>query len=119
MSWCRVKSIHDEKSKSLDKAGLSQAVQVMGWKELPNAGDEVLQVASEHEAKELVEVREKLDKLKRERQDFEFIQEKRKLHDQFYRAKLRERLVSGKSNRVTFDDLYGAEIVGISSSTRG
>lgn len=112
-SWCKVKSIFDENGASLDKSGISEAVQVMGWKELPNAGDQVIQVSSENRAKELVDVRERLEHLKKERSDTDVIREKRKQHVEFYKTKLRERRSEGRQNRVTFNELYGKQTVGI------
>lgn len=109
-----MKSLCDENGKSLDKASVSEAVQVMGWRELPNAGDEVLQVTSEHRAKELVDVRERLEHLKKEREDTEAIRTKRKEHEDFYHEKLRERRASTRRmNRVGFDELYGSQTVGV------
>ena len=37
-SWCKVKFIYDENADSLNQASLSQAVQIMGWKEMPSSG---------------------------------------------------------------------------------
>lgn len=107
---CKVKSMYDEKGRVMDRAGLSKAVQVMGWKELPRAGDEVLQVNSEQRAKELVELRLRLDEIKQDRLDSESIRARRKIHQQLYQAKLRERRSEGRMNRVTFDDCYANEI---------
>ena len=56
-SWCKVKFIYDENSESLNQATLSQAVQIMGWKDMPHSGDEVLEVANEQRAKEMIEIR--------------------------------------------------------------
>ena len=109
-SMCKVKSMYDEKGRVMDRAGLSKAVQVMGWKELPRAGDEVLQVSSEQRAKELVELRLRLDEIKQDRLDSESIRARRKLHQQLYQAKLSERRSEGRMNRVTFDDCYANEI---------
>jgi translation initiation factor IF-2 len=91
-SWCKVKLMLDEKGASVSQAGLSQAVQVVGWREMPNAGDECLQVDSEHRAKEICEVREKIDELRRQRADSEVIDEKRRQHDQEYKMKVKERI---------------------------
>lgn len=94
-SWCKVKFMFDENSANVAKATLSQAVQVMGWKDMPKAGDEVLQVDSEHRAKEIAELRHKIDQLKKEKHDSEVIKKKRLQHEQFYKSKLQERRLSG------------------------
>ncbi|KAI8613539.1 hypothetical protein BC830DRAFT_1131853 [Chytriomyces sp. MP71] len=56
-SWCKVRTLTDERGKSLKEAGPSSPVEVSGWKDLPNAGDFVLEAESEALAKEVVESR--------------------------------------------------------------
>jgi translation initiation factor IF-2 len=46
-SWAKVKRMTDENGLSVESAGPSCAVQVFGWKTLPNAGDILLQGESE------------------------------------------------------------------------
>jgi translation initiation factor IF-2 len=72
-SWCKVKLLSDENSQNLQTASLSQAVQIMGWKELPSPGDEVLQVQTEHIAKHIVDVRHKKLVALRQKSDAEEI----------------------------------------------
>ena len=76
-SWCKVKQMFDENGQSVAEAGPSQAVQVMGWKEVVRAGDEVLQMTSEDSAKELVDVRNERAELIKERADDEVVQARR------------------------------------------
>jgi translation initiation factor IF-2 len=95
LSWCKVKFMYDENSANLAMASLSQAVQVMGWKELPKAGDEVLQVESEHRAKELVHLREKIEDLKYQQSTADLIKKKRDEHTDYYKEKLKERRLKG------------------------
>ena len=40
----------DHAGQPLREARLSEAVQIIGWRELPNAGDEILEVENEHRA---------------------------------------------------------------------
>jgi len=95
-TWCRVKYLFDENSTRIDQAGLSQAVQVMGWKDLPNAGDEVLEVTTEHSAKDLVELRLKKLSLIKLDNDRAVIEKKREEHDQVYKVKMQERRANGE-----------------------
>ena len=94
-SWCKVKFLLDENAVNLTEASLSQAVQVMGWKELPHSGEEVIEVDSEHKAKELVELREKKEALNKQKEDAEAIKAKREEHNQKYRAQIVERQEAG------------------------
>ena len=72
-AWCKVKQLCDENAQNMNQATLSQAVQIMGWKELPQPGDEVLQVTDEHKAKALIELRLRKDMLQKSRTDAEEI----------------------------------------------
>ena len=94
-SWCKVKFIHDENAESLNQATLSQAVQIMGWKEMPSSGDEVLEVSTEHRAKEIVEIRLKKSMLEKQRNEAEIIKKKREQHNEVYLKKLKEKRESG------------------------
>ncbi|KAJ3046038.1 hypothetical protein HDV00_003787 [Rhizophlyctis rosea] len=55
--WCKVRSLHDENLNTMQEAGPAQPVEVIGWKGLPEAGDEVLEAESEDLAKEVIETR--------------------------------------------------------------
>jgi len=55
--WGKVKSLMDDHGKPVKEAGPSTAVKVLGFTGLPNAGDELLVMASEREAKTLSEER--------------------------------------------------------------
>lgn len=46
-SWCKVRLMVDDKGVSLKNALPGTPVKVMGWKNLPKAGDEVLQAKDE------------------------------------------------------------------------
>lgn len=103
-SWCKVKYIFDENARIVNKAGLSQAVQVVGWKELPNAGDEVLQMVSEIRAKEIVEVRSKIETLYKQKNDLDAIKLKRSEHDREYKINLREKIRINITNNPHLSD---------------
>ncbi|CAG8563718.1 963_t:CDS:10 [Cetraspora pellucida] len=77
-SWCKVRMMNDDKGQSLKQAPPGTPVKVMGWRETPNSGDEVLQAKDEELAKTVVANR--LRKLEREKQmkDLEIINEKRR-----------------------------------------
>lgn len=46
-SWAKVRLMFDENNKTMNAAGPSTPVEIVGWKELPSAGDEILEVESE------------------------------------------------------------------------
>lgn len=46
-SWAKVRFLFDENGRVVTEAGPSEAVEVVGWKELPSAGEMILEVESE------------------------------------------------------------------------
>ncbi|KAF8986021.1 hypothetical protein BGZ46_010438 [Entomortierella lignicola] len=64
-AWCKVKALVDDTGKNVKEAPPGTPVKVMGWKDLPKAGDEMLGAESEEQAKLVVHNRA----LKKERQE--------------------------------------------------
>ncbi|KAI8598536.1 hypothetical protein EDD21DRAFT_356277 [Dissophora ornata] len=64
-AWCKVKALVNDTGKSVKEAPPGTPVKVMGWKDLPKAGDEMLGAESEEQAKLVVSNRA----LKKERQE--------------------------------------------------
>ncbi|KAK7202721.1 hypothetical protein BZA70DRAFT_284798 [Myxozyma melibiosi] len=56
-AYCRVKALRDENGRMMPFAGPGFPVEVEGWKELPEAGDEVLEAADEKHARLVAEFR--------------------------------------------------------------
>lgn len=56
-TYCKVRSIKDEGHKVIKTAGPSAPVELWGWKDVPEAGDEVLQAKDEAQAKRVIESR--------------------------------------------------------------
>ncbi|EFX04229.1 mitochondrial translation initiation factor [Grosmannia clavigera kw1407] len=52
ITWARVRVLRNEAGVEIDEAPPGTPVEVLGWKELPDAGDEVLQAPTETRAKE-------------------------------------------------------------------
>lgn len=84
-TWAKVRLLFDENDRALNEAGPSAAVQIVGWKDLPSAGDEILEVESEQRAREVVDWRvyaEEQDKLQEEQQA---VEAKQREHQESYR----------------------------------
>lgn len=64
-AWCKVKALVNDTGKNVKEAPPGTPVKVMGWKDLPKAGDEMLGAESEEQAKLAVTNRV----LKKERQE--------------------------------------------------
>ncbi|KAM9701320.1 translation initiation factor IF-2, mitochondrial isoform 3-T3 [Menidia menidia] len=67
--WAKVRFLLDENGGPLVEAGPGAAVQVVGWRELPSAGDTVLEVESEQRAREVVEWRAQQEERARQQEE--------------------------------------------------
>ncbi|KAB5596100.1 Translation initiation factor IF-2 [Ceratobasidium theobromae] len=78
-AWARVRQMTDDKGRPVKVAKPGDAVTVAGWKDVPAAGDEVLQAEKEDDAKRAVENRKRVLESRALVQDVERINEKRKM----------------------------------------
>ncbi|AGO12325.1 AaceriAEL034Wp [[Ashbya] aceris (nom. inval.)] len=76
-TYCKVRNLIDENGASVASASPAQAVEVTGWKQLPMAGDQVIQVESESTAKKYVSKRLHLIELEKEATTVDKINEAR------------------------------------------
>ncbi|WWD08829.1 translation initiation factor IF-2 [Kwoniella europaea PYCC6329] len=78
-TWCRVRQMQDDKGKPIKEALPGTPVSITGWKELPSAGDELLEaIKGEDEAKKAINNRKRDEERKRLMADVEQINIKRK-----------------------------------------
>jgi translation initiation factor IF-2 len=56
-TYCKVRAMKDEHGKSVKQATPAMPVEIWGWKEVPEAGDECLQAKDESQAKKVIETR--------------------------------------------------------------
>lgn len=56
-TYCKVRGMRDEFGKTVKLAGPSTPVQIWGWKELPEAGDQILEAKNEKIAKKVIDNR--------------------------------------------------------------
>ncbi|KAM9062480.1 translation initiation factor IF-2, mitochondrial isoform X1 [Sarcophilus harrisii] len=92
-SWAKVRLLLDENGKTISDACPSMPVEIIGWKDLPSAGDEVLEVESEQRAREVVDWRKYVEEQEKMKEDFKAIETKRKEHQDSHRRE-REKLGS-------------------------
>ncbi|XP_030590069.1 translation initiation factor IF-2, mitochondrial [Archocentrus centrarchus] len=83
--WAKVRFLFDENGQAVKEAGPSTAVEVVGWKELPSAGETILEVESEQRAREVVEWRVYEEEQRKLQEEQSLIEEKQKLHLEEYR----------------------------------
>ncbi|PVG01707.1 initiation factor 2 [Serendipita vermifera] len=96
---CRVRTLTDSNGKTMKKVTPGTAVSIAGWKELPNAGDEVIE-ASENDIKRAITNRKRNAEMASLVEDVSAINEKRRLEREKREQELeaaKEALESGKT----------------------
>ncbi|KAM6432528.1 translation initiation factor IF-2, mitochondrial [Rhynochetos jubatus] len=86
-TWAKVRFMFDENGKVVDAASPGIPVEIMGWKEVPSAGDEILEVESEQRAHEVVAWRTYVEQQEKMKRDEEAIEAKQKEHRMEYEKK--------------------------------
>lgn len=76
-TYCKVRGMKDENGKVIKTAGPSTPVQVWGWKELPDSGDQIIQAKNENVAKKVTTSRITRQKEIQASRDIESINQKR------------------------------------------
>jgi translation initiation factor IF-2 len=57
-AWAKIRAMLDENGRSVDVAGPSKPVQILGWSHVPDAGDDFREVEDEREARHVAQERE-------------------------------------------------------------
>lgn len=96
IAMAKVKSIRDAEGKLLDKVYPGYPAEMDGWKELPPAGELVLQVESEQRAREVVNYREKIKEKERLEEEAAIISEKQIEERKVYREQLEHKRKLGR-----------------------
>nr|XP_048283515.1 translation initiation factor IF-2, mitochondrial isoform X5 [Myodes glareolus]XP_048283516.1 translation initiation factor IF-2, mitochondrial isoform X5 [Myodes glareolus] len=84
-SWAKVRLMFDENGQTLNEAYPSMPVGIIGWRDLPSAGDEILEVESEPRAREVVDWRKTEQKEEKGKDDLKIMEEMRKEHQEEHR----------------------------------
>lgn len=81
-TWARVRCLRNEGGADIDSAGPGTPVEIDGWRDMPLAGDEVLEAPDEAKAKSVVDYR--LEKVEREKLavDMDAINEYRRIEQE-------------------------------------
>jgi translation initiation factor IF-2 len=57
-AWAKIRAMLDENGRTVDVAGPSKPVQILGWSHVPDAGDDFREVEDERQARHLAQERE-------------------------------------------------------------
>lgn len=96
-NWCKVRALFDERQQMKQECGPGLPIQVIGWRgnEVPSAGDPVMQVPTEAEAKRIITQFQQEKVLERAQSDAEQAAERARQYYEVYREKLKEKQESG------------------------
>ncbi|RPB15294.1 initiation factor 2 [Morchella conica CCBAS932] len=99
-TWAKVRQLINERGVEVEFATPGTPIQVLGWKDQPEAGKLAIQADSEAKAKDVIEFRiERAERL-RQAADMEAINEKRRLHREMEEteATIREEAIEKKED---------------------
>ncbi|KAK9448326.1 uncharacterized protein V1518DRAFT_438369 [Limtongia smithiae] len=99
-TYCKVRSIRDDLGKNVKSASPGHPIEIDGWKELPEAGDEVLTVDSEQHAKSVSDYRTERQEEERTIQGLEGINERRRADREAHTAASEKEKSETGSSRV-------------------
>ncbi|KAI0803509.1 hypothetical protein GGR55DRAFT_691723 [Xylaria sp. FL0064] len=78
LTWAKIRQLRNEASVDVAEAPPGTPVEILGWKDLPAAGDQVIQSPDEDRAKTAVSYREGLREREKDAAEYEVIAEARK-----------------------------------------
>ena len=82
LTWAKIRHMRNEAGALLSEAPPGTPVEILGWKELPAAGDQVLQGEDEDRVKDAVSYRETLHEQEKAAADHDAIAEARRQHQE-------------------------------------
>ncbi|XP_053669741.1 translation initiation factor IF-2, mitochondrial [Anopheles nili] len=94
-AWAKVRGLFDHAGQPIAEVSPGMPVEILGWRELPVAGDVILEVESERIASSVLRWRANQAMKEKALNDAEAINQKRKEHDEQYRAERDKARLSG------------------------
>lgn len=94
-AWARVRGLFDHAGQPVSEVTPGMPVEILGWRELPSAGDVILEVESEKIAHSVMRWREAQAKLEKAESDKDAILLKQMEHDEKYKAEREQQRMAG------------------------
>lgn len=98
----KVRGLFDHAGKIVEKATPGTPVEIIGWRELPYAGDLILEVQSERKAHSVIHFRATQRQMQRAIDDLDVIRAKEQVHNEKYQAAREARRLAGRRIRTAF-----------------
>lgn len=96
LAHAKVRSLFDHNGVVMDAVTPGLPVEILGWRELPQAGDVILEVETEKLAHSVLKWREQESQKERALMDLDAIKQKQMEHDEKYRKEREERRRAGR-----------------------
>lgn len=96
LAWAKVRALFDHAGLPVDSAEPGTPVEILGWRELPEAGDEIIEVESEKAASSVMRWRHAQSLKEKALNDLEAIKAKEMEHNEKYIAERTARRKLGK-----------------------
>lgn len=95
-AWAKVRGLFDHTGSPLESASPGTPVEILGWRELPFAGDQILEVETEKKAHSVIRYRQSQCQTEKAITDLDAIRIKEEKHNEEYRAQREARRLSGR-----------------------
>lgn len=94
-AWAKVRGLFDHSGQLIECASPGTPVEILGWRELPFAGESILEVESEKKANSVIHYRQTKSQVEKAVGDLDVIREKEEKHNAEYQAKRQLRKTTG------------------------
>lgn len=96
LAWAKVRALFDHTGHPVEKAEPGTPVEILGWRDLPMVGDDIIEVESEKVAHSVMRWRNSQAQKEKAENDVDAIKLKQMEHDETYRAERDARRKQGK-----------------------
>lgn len=110
-AWVKVRGMFNDKGKPVTEAHPGEAVEVIGWREIPHAGEDIIEVESERRAHDVITWRKAQDKEQQASEAAQIAKSKMEEHQRTYKAAREERLAQGYRKSSIFRRQRTKEII--------
>lgn len=106
VAHAKVRGLFDHNSQPIESVTPGIPTEILGWRELPAAGDIVLEVDSEKKANSVLKHREQMRQMHKAEEDLDTISAKREQHNMVYQER---RKLTKRQKRSIIEKTYEAE----------
>lgn len=115
-AWAKVRGLFDHNSQPIEAATPGVPVEILGWREVPLAGDQILEVKSEKKAHSVMHFRQQAAKQAKAEHDLDAIKKKQQEHLAVYNerrnlSKKQRHILNRQDTSSTSDDITRVNVI--------